>query len=179
MKSKPAVLSNADRCVLDSGEWAAPVDSSVQAGVIRLDREKVIRLEKHSKVKTVEINRGVVWLTGAPANGDVLLQAGDRFELQDSWPYLIQAMETAELALVQSGEHEKHLTFKFVKRPPSGAVKTAPSLLNVISRRSHFPISEMTASAGLNWSLVRRTMASSYSLHFEKNRIFFGRRLSG
>lgn len=121
MKSNHAILSSADRGVRDSRESAAAADSTVPAGTFHLNPKKVIRLEKHLKVKTVTVHRGVVWLTSTPAKGDVLLRPGDRFELQDNWPYVIQALESAELALVRSGEHGKHLTFEFAKRPAGGA----------------------------------------------------------
>ena len=59
----------------------------------------MLRLEKNSSVTNIEIKSGIVWLTGTPANGDVLLQDGDQFELQNNWPYVIEALEQAGLLL--------------------------------------------------------------------------------
>jgi hypothetical protein len=73
--------------------------AATQVEIIRLPREKVIRLEMKSGVKSVEAKSGMVWLTGTPANGDVLLSPGERFELRDNWPFVIQALEPAELSL--------------------------------------------------------------------------------
>lgn len=73
--------------------------SATKAEIIQVPREKVIRLEKSSGVKSVEVKSGIVWLTGTPANGDVLLSPGERFELRDNWPFVIQALEVAELSL--------------------------------------------------------------------------------
>ncbi len=73
--------------------------AATQVEIIRLPREKVIRLEKNSGVESVETKSGVVWLTATPANGDVLLSSGERFELRDNWPFVIQALEPAELSL--------------------------------------------------------------------------------
>ena len=70
-----------------------------KAKTILLKRDGVIRLQKNSCVKNIETKNGVVWLTGTPANGDVLLQPGELFELGNNWPYVIQALEHAELLL--------------------------------------------------------------------------------
>jgi hypothetical protein len=113
----------ADLGALDSRRPAAPADFTAQTGAIHLNRGKVIRLEKNSDVKTVEIIRGIVWLTGTPAKGDLLLRAGDRFELRNNWPYVIQALEGAELTLVQAGQPGKDLTLEFDK-PPAESVAT-------------------------------------------------------
>jgi hypothetical protein len=70
-----------------------------QTRIICLKRGKVARLEKDSGVKTIETKAGVLWLTGTPADGDVLLQNAGRFDLRDRWPYIIEALEAAELLL--------------------------------------------------------------------------------
>lgn len=67
-----------------------------------MKRGEIIRLEKASGVRNVETKNGVVWLTGTPADGDVLLQNGEQFELRNNWPYVIEALEPAELLLVSN-----------------------------------------------------------------------------
>jgi hypothetical protein len=41
----------------------------------------------------MEVYSGIVWLTGDPADGDVLLRAGDSCELKGRWVYVAQAMD--------------------------------------------------------------------------------------
>lgn len=65
-----------------------------------MKRGEVIRLEKDSGVRNIETKNGLVWLTGTPADGDVLLQNAEQFELRNQWPYVIQALEEAELSLL-------------------------------------------------------------------------------
>ncbi|HEV2692789.1 MAG TPA: DUF2917 domain-containing protein [Verrucomicrobiae bacterium] len=66
---------------------------------VSLPREKIFRLEKNSGVISIEIASGVVWLTGTPADGDVLLSSGERFTLPNTRPFVIQALEPAEFSL--------------------------------------------------------------------------------
>jgi hypothetical protein len=75
-------------------------EEAVPARLVNLKREEVIRLKKSSGIKTIEIKSGSVWLTGTPANGDLILQHGARFETSGEWPYIIQALEPAEIALL-------------------------------------------------------------------------------
>jgi hypothetical protein len=83
-------------------DYRPMVASSVRARIetVSLNRGEVIRLEKNSEVKNIETKNGVIWLTGTPADGDVLLQNGEQLELQNQWPYVIEALEETELLLV-------------------------------------------------------------------------------
>jgi hypothetical protein len=65
----------------------------------RLERHQVIRLERNQPFKKVEVRSGVLWLTGTPANGDILLEQSQIFEFQNAWPYVIEAIETADILL--------------------------------------------------------------------------------
>ena len=69
---------------------------------ICLRRGEVIRLEKKSGVNNIETKDGAVWLTGTPANDDVLLKNGEQFELQNHWPYIIEALEQTDLLLLSN-----------------------------------------------------------------------------
>ena len=69
---------------------------------ICMQRGEVIRLEQNSGVSHVEMQSGAIWLTGTPANGDVLLQNGEQFKLRGEWPYVIEALEAAGLLLVSN-----------------------------------------------------------------------------
>jgi len=46
-----------------------------------------------------EVRSGTVWLTGSPAVEDVVLHAGDRFDLGKASPYVVQALGGATLIL--------------------------------------------------------------------------------
>ena len=70
----------------------------VSVKTLHLPRDRAIRLEKVSGIKTLEVRSGAVWLTGTPATGDIVLSAGERLELTDQWPFVIQALSSAELA---------------------------------------------------------------------------------
>ena len=84
---------------LDSRDPVVADPSSPPVEIIRLARGQVIRLEKKPGVYSVEVTSGKVWLTGTPANGDVLLAPRERFELPDNWPFVIQALEPAGFSL--------------------------------------------------------------------------------
>ena len=63
-------------------------------------RHQVIRLEKEQSFNRVVVQSGVLWLTGAPANGDVLLRAGQAYSFENCWPYVIEALEASEFLLL-------------------------------------------------------------------------------
>jgi hypothetical protein len=67
---------------------------------IRLRDDEVVRLTRASGFARVEVRRGTIWLTGTPANSDVLLPAGEHFQFTNDWPFVLQAMGEAEIVLV-------------------------------------------------------------------------------
>jgi len=71
---------------------------------VHLERNAVIRLQKCSATKYIEIKSGTIWLTATPARGDVLLEKGERFETSEDWPYVIQALEPAEILIVPASD---------------------------------------------------------------------------
>lgn len=99
MKNNLAALSAIMIRSQDSRDTVVADRPATQVEIVRLPREKVIRLEKSSGVKSIEVRNGIVWLTGTPANGDVLLSPGKQFGLRDNWPFVIQALETTEISL--------------------------------------------------------------------------------
>jgi Protein of unknown function (DUF2917) len=99
VKNNLAAFPTAIIRALDSRDTVVANPSTTQTEIIRLPRGKIIRLEKNSGVKSLESKSGVIWLTGTPANGDVLLSPGERFELRGNWPFVIQALEPAKLSL--------------------------------------------------------------------------------
>jgi hypothetical protein len=66
---------------------------------VRLLGNELVRLQERSGRRSVIVRKGIVWLTGTPACGDVILQCGARFEFGDQWPFVLQALEDAEIEL--------------------------------------------------------------------------------
>ncbi|MGA3007584.1 MAG: DUF2917 domain-containing protein [Opitutaceae bacterium] len=77
---------------------------NIPGELIQMPRHQVIRLGKTSGVDRIEVKHGAVWLTGTPANGDVIVSTGEHFELRDNWPFVMQALECTELLLLRSLE---------------------------------------------------------------------------
>jgi len=67
--------------------------------ICHLESHEVIRLERTQQFKKIEVRSGVVWLTSTPANGDVILEPSQTFEFQNDWPYVIEAIEPAQILL--------------------------------------------------------------------------------
>jgi hypothetical protein len=77
------------------------LESSIaQSHTILLRAHEVVRLTPESCVKHLEVRQGIVWLTGTPAQGDVLLRTGDRFDLNNHWPFVVEAIGKAEIILL-------------------------------------------------------------------------------
>lgn len=66
---------------------------------LRMECDAIIRLEKASRVKSIEVISGIAWLTGTPGDEDILLRAGERHDLHDTWPFVVQALEQAIVVL--------------------------------------------------------------------------------
>ena len=71
----------------------------VELVTLQLARNELTVLQECSGRRALHVRQGVVWLTGTPACGDIILRGGDRFELGSQWPFLIQALEDAEIEL--------------------------------------------------------------------------------
>lgn len=85
-------------CLPDFGR--RPGRAARQSLLLRLGRDGVIQLEEHCGARRLHVRRGTVWLTGTPANSDVLLQAGHRFRLTGQWPFVLQAIGDADIELL-------------------------------------------------------------------------------
>jgi hypothetical protein len=71
---------------------AAPRAMELRAGEVR-------RLDRTVHVRRIEVERGVIWLTGSPADGDVLLHAGENYSPAGPWRFVVQALEPARIIL--------------------------------------------------------------------------------
>lgn len=60
---------------------------------------RVLRLKRTSAVSRIHVRQGAVWLTRTPADGDVILQAGDKLELDHGWPIVMQALQDSRVDL--------------------------------------------------------------------------------
>src|SRR5215471_9845011 len=76
--------------------------TSTSAGTLRVSlvRNELVCLHQNCGRQVVEVRQGIVWLTGAPACGDVILVRGDRFVFDEHWPFVLQALEDAEIELL-------------------------------------------------------------------------------
>jgi Protein of unknown function (DUF2917). len=66
---------------------------------VRLRAGDVFTLEETLGWKSVEVVSGEMWLTKTPASEDLLLGAGEEFELGESFPVVIEALGETEIVL--------------------------------------------------------------------------------
>ncbi len=63
----------------------------------QLQNRQVVRLRKAKDVSRIHVRQGAVWLTRTPADGDVILRAGDRLDLGHGWPIVVQALQDSHV----------------------------------------------------------------------------------
>lgn len=71
----------------------------------RMDRvclkpQQVLTIFKAHPARQLEVRQGTVWLTQTPAERDIVLTAGQCFQLTDRHPVVIEALIDAEISLV-------------------------------------------------------------------------------
>jgi hypothetical protein len=67
---------------------------------MQLHQGELLRLEKASGIVRIEVKSGVLWVTGTPAEADILLKAGDQMNLTQNWPFILEGLEPASLRLL-------------------------------------------------------------------------------
>ena len=72
---------------------------SARSRIVDLAGDEIRRIDEADGAYYVEVLHGTVWITATPADGDVLLRAGDRLALADCWPFVVQALRPARLLL--------------------------------------------------------------------------------
>jgi hypothetical protein len=77
---------------LSGADYSVPV-------LVSLRRHQPVRLEKDSGLTRIEVHRGMVWLTGTPGRSDQLLSSGETVRLTEDWPFVVEALEDAEVFL--------------------------------------------------------------------------------
>ena len=70
-----------------------------QSRIVELRYNELLRIDEADGARWLEVLQGIVWITATPANGDVVLRAGDCLELADCRPFVAQALEPARLLL--------------------------------------------------------------------------------
>jgi hypothetical protein len=56
---------------------------------------RVLRVEAGQRVSRLSVLDGCLWLTTTPADGDVILRAGDEWHADGRWPVVVQAIGPA------------------------------------------------------------------------------------
>ena len=77
----------------------APSNASFQQQVT-LERDDVLCLDHNSGCAVIQVVQGTIWITSTPARGDVLLRSGERFQLHEDWPFVLQAMSATTIVLL-------------------------------------------------------------------------------
>ena len=67
---------------------------------ISLPRRKVLRIDRDDGVNRIQVQQGVVWLTGSPGREDVLVRRGEEYQLPAQWPFVIEALSDARVELL-------------------------------------------------------------------------------
>lgn len=92
----------ADHSVMPANRSIREIDpafTNERHRVLRMQSGELVRLDEKSQVSLLEVREGLIWLTGTPANGDILLERGNQLRLTDQWPFLVQALNDSEIAL--------------------------------------------------------------------------------
>lgn len=71
-----------------------------------LKKNAVLRLPAETAFARLAVESGIVWVTAAPGDGDIILQPGQSLPLRGGWPVVLQALTEASFRLIQSMPHE-------------------------------------------------------------------------
>lgn len=76
-------------------------EAGIAAKPITLSKNALLNLGRRFRQgTTVTVERGTVWLTGAPEDGDIILQAGQSLRLRGGRTVLLQALTDSTLRLM-------------------------------------------------------------------------------
>jgi hypothetical protein len=79
--------------------WHEAAGFNAESRIVHLHSNEVMCLTKVSGCRQVEVRSGTIWLTGTPAKGDVLLRPGEQLHLTHGWPFVLQAVNEAQIVL--------------------------------------------------------------------------------
>lgn len=83
--------------------WGRSAHATVplEAGSVSLPERKTLRVTQDSGIRRIKVQQGVVWLTSTPGGGDVLLRAGQAYELSaGGWPFVLEALSDVRADLL-------------------------------------------------------------------------------
>ena len=66
-----------------------------------LRRGHVMTIADTSAARRIQVTQGAVWLTGTPAENDIVLQANESLGLTNHYPFVVEALTDAEITLVR------------------------------------------------------------------------------
>jgi len=75
-------------------------------GETGLSKNAVLRLGSRSGFEKITVVSGIVWVTAAPGDGDIILRAGESLPLHGGWPVVLQALTDSGIRLIPSTSHE-------------------------------------------------------------------------
>lgn len=71
--------------------------------VIHLDKNELLEL-RNARGTLIQCHRGTLWITQEHDSGDVVLKAGDMFEIRRQGLTLVTSFDNAALSVVRPGE---------------------------------------------------------------------------
>ncbi len=74
-------------------------DQGLAPSSIELRDNETTRFAPRCSGSSIEVRRGIVWLTGSAAEGDIILREGERHALRSRTAYVAQAIGDAEAVL--------------------------------------------------------------------------------
>lgn len=69
------------------------------ARTVRLKRNELLVVDRNSRIASVRVLDGRIWLTGTPGNEDVLISSSQRYPLSANWPFVLQALTDSDCVL--------------------------------------------------------------------------------
>lgn len=70
-------------------------DSLGKSRIVHLRANEIVRITRKDGAKRLLVEQGIVWLTETPALGDTILRAGESFNLENNWPFVVQSIGAA------------------------------------------------------------------------------------
>lgn len=85
---------------------------------LQLHAGEVLRIEKRMAVTNLRVIDGMVWATTTPADGDLILRAGDTLTDLRDFPLIVQALSDTVLAV--SVPARSHISLPAPAASPAG-----------------------------------------------------------
>lgn len=79
--------------------WGVRNQPHGEPQVLAMASGEVVNLTKHFRATRVQVEQGILWITGGPEPEDVLLHEGDSMEVLGSGVFVAQALENTKLQI--------------------------------------------------------------------------------